>query len=427
MNGRVADPPTFHTTLRPVIDPENVWTYLPMILMYVVSLLSLFVYRLGIFLHPWVAPGVVLLLAFYLFILGAVKVDDWWISRGGKLPTNILSSVKRDAAEKARRTIETYAPLTVFAVWLTYGLLFRNEPEMLVPELASNAASLIAFLLVTLTYIPALRRKTVVAVGTAVLILGISLFAPGPASVPSLANVLVSLHKLTAFSLLYLLTEMSDKLRSSPVRNGYSSSYVRKIVQTGWILYSGRFISLLAWVQVGWAIWVMRRRAFRSSSFLGGGGVAKAKTERDPPLLPTVNPAATAAGATPHHHHQSTALANGHYAGGSLPLPATVPQSSPSPGPLPSQQQQQHSQPPQTGQWPPTTIHSSPSATTTTSFPHRGGAGGGGGLSGTRRVYSSSSGMPAASSGRRSQGGHRRSPPRVARPGGSPLDRMGDL
>lgn len=250
---------------RPVIDPENVWTYLPMILVYIVLLVALMIYRIGMSLHPWVAPGVVLLLIFGLVILAGAKVDDWWISNGGSVPTSILVEDKLKLAEKAQRTIELYTPAAIVTFWLAYSLFFHGGLEMLVPELISNAASLLVFLLVAVTNAPPLRKKMIVVVITAILIIGISLFVPGPSSLASMANIVVSLHKITAFSLLYLLTEISSKLRQAPLRNGYSSSHVRKWIQTAWILFAGRFVSLLGWVQIIWVIWILQRQLKRSA------------------------------------------------------------------------------------------------------------------------------------------------------------------
>ena len=251
---------------RPVIDPENVWTYLPMILVYMVLLVALVVYRIGMSLHPWIAPSVVLLLIFVLVILAGAKVDDWWISNGGSIPTNILAEEKLKSDEKAKRTVELYTPTAIVTFWLAYSLFFMHGGlEMLVPELISNAASLLVFLLVMVTNAPPLRKRMIVAVATAILIVGISLFVPGPSSLASIANIVISLHKITAFSLLYLLTEISSKLRQSPLRNGYSSSHVRKWIQTAWILFAGRFVSLLGWVQVGWVIWILQKQLQRSA------------------------------------------------------------------------------------------------------------------------------------------------------------------
>ena len=250
---------------RSVIDPENVWTYLPMILVYIVLLVALMIYRIGMSLHPWVAPGVVLLLIFGLVILAGAKVDDWWISNRGSVPTSILVEDKLKLAEKAQRTIELYTPAAIVTFWLAYSLFFHGGLEMLVPELISNAASLLVFLLVAVTNAPPLRKKMIVIVITAILIIGISLFVPGPSSLASMANIVVSLHKITAFSLLYLLTEISSKLRQAPLRNGYSSSHVRKWIQTAWILFAGRFVSLLGWVQIIWVIWILQRQLKRSA------------------------------------------------------------------------------------------------------------------------------------------------------------------
>ena len=256
-------------THRVVIDPENVWTYLPMILVYMVFLAALLIYRIGISLHPWLAPGVVLLLVFVLVILAGAKVDDWWLSNGGTIPTNLLAEDKLKTAERAKRTVELYTPIAIITFWLAYGLFFQAGLEMLVSELISNVASLVVFLLVVVTNTPPLRRKMMVAVTTAILIVGISLFVPGPSSLASLSNVVISIHKITAFSLLYLLTEIGSKLRQSPLRNGYSSSYVRKLIQTAWILFAGRFASLLGWVQIGWVIWILQKQLQRAA-FISG-------------------------------------------------------------------------------------------------------------------------------------------------------------
>jgi len=256
-------------TRRMVIDPENVWTYLPMILVYMVFLAALLIYRIGISLHPWLAPGVVLLLVFVLVVLAGAKVDDWWLSNGGTIPTNLLAENKLKTAERAKRTVELYTPIAIITFWLAYGLFFQAGLEMLVSELISNVASLVVFLLVIVTNTPPLRRKMVVAVITAILIVGISLFVPGPSSLASLSNIVVSIHKITAFSLLYLLTEIGSKLRQSPLRNGYSSSYVRKLIQTAWILFAGRFVSLLGWVQIGWVIWILQKQLQRAA-FISG-------------------------------------------------------------------------------------------------------------------------------------------------------------
>ncbi len=254
-------------TRRPVIDPENVWTYLPMILVYVVFLAALIIYRIGLSWHPWLAPGVVLFLIFGLVILAGTKVDDWWISKGGAIPSNILLEYKLERAEKAKRTVELYTPMAIVTFWLAYGLFFQAGAEMLVPELMSNAASLVVFLLVSATNFKLLRKNIMVVVGISILIVAISLFVPGPASLASVANIIVSLHKVTAFSLLYLLTEISSKLRRSPLPNGYSASHVRKLVQTAWILFAGRFVSLLGWVQIVWVIWILQKQ-FQRSTFV---------------------------------------------------------------------------------------------------------------------------------------------------------------
>ncbi len=254
-------------TRRPVIDPENVWTYLPMILVYVVFLAALIIYRIGLSWHPWLAPGVVLFLIFVLVILAGAKVDDWWISNGGAIPTNILLEYKLERAEKAKRTVELYTPMAIVTFWLAYGLFFQAGAEMLVPELMSNAASLVVFLLVSATNFKILRKNIMVVVGISILIVAISLFVPGPASLASVANIVVSLQKVTAFSLLYLLTEISSKLRRSPLRNGYSASHVRKLVQTAWILFAGRFVSLLGWAQIVWVIWILQKQ-FQRSAFI---------------------------------------------------------------------------------------------------------------------------------------------------------------
>ena len=264
---------------RPVIDPENVWTYLPMILVYIVLLVALVVYRIGMSLHPWVAPGVVLLLIFGLVILAGAKVDDWWISNGGSVPTNILLEDKLKLVEKAQRTIELYTPTAIITFWLAYSLFFHGGLEMLVPELVSNAASLLVFLLVVVTNVPVLRKKMIVVVITAILIIGISLFVPGPSSLASIANIVISLHKITAFSLLYLLTEISSKLRQAPLRNGYSSSHVRKWIQTAWILFAGRFVSLLGWVQIAWVIWILQTQLKRSAFINNRSGKRKLENQ----------------------------------------------------------------------------------------------------------------------------------------------------
>ena len=254
-------------TRRPVIDPENVWTYLPMILIYMVFLVALIIYRIGLSWHPWLAPGVVLFLIFVLVILAGAKVDDWWISNGGVIPSNILLEYKLECAERAKRTVELYTPMAIVTFWLAYGLFFHAGAEMLVPELMSNAASLVVFLLVGATNFQLLRKNIMVVVGISILIVAISLFVPGPASLASIANIVVSLHKVTAFSLLYLLTEISNKLRRSPLRNGYSASHVKKLVQTAWILFAGRFVSLLGWVQIVWVIWILQKQ-FQRSTFI---------------------------------------------------------------------------------------------------------------------------------------------------------------
>ena len=254
-------------TRRPVLDPENVWTYLPMILIYIVFLAALIIYRVGLSWHPWLAPGVVLFLIFVLLILGGAKVDDWWISNGGIIPSNILLEYKLECAERAKRTVELYTPMVIVTFWLAYGLFFHAGAEMLVPELMSNAASLVVFLLVSATNFQLLRKNIMVVVGISILIVAISLFVPGPASLASVANIVVSLHKVTAFSLLYLLTEISNKLRRSPLRNGYSASHVKKLVQTAWILFAGRFVSLLGWAQIVWVIWILQKQ-FQRSTFI---------------------------------------------------------------------------------------------------------------------------------------------------------------
>lgn len=406
------------STLRQVIDPENVWTYLPMILVYLVSAASLSVYRIGSALHPWAAPGVVLVLSFYLVVRGAAKVDDWWISRGGSVPSNILAESKMRAAEDARTYVATYAPLAVTTFWLAYGLIVGGGGGAVLPELASNAASLVVFLLVVgVTYVPALRQKMAVAAGTAVLALAISLFAPGRDSLASQANLLVSLHKVTAFSLLYLLAEMGDKLRHSPMHNGYSASYVKKILQAGWILFSGRFVSLLAWAQVALAIWVIRRRGLRSQAFQRHRRSAKAKTEDIE--TPEEVPVAQASPPQPF-----SAVPNGNYDAHQQqqrPVATAVPDLSPPPpqhGRLP----RVHGSRP--AQWPPQLIHGPPSSCGRgpEAATHVGGTS-------VRRSVPPSVAMRPQNHRRQygGGGGNRRLPPRVAKPGRSPLDRTDEL
>ena len=383
-----------------------------MILVYFLSVGALFVYRIGISVHPWVAPGVVLVMTFCLLFLGVTKVDDWWASRGGTIPANILSEEKSLAQERARRSVGTYAPLAVMTFWLAYGLIFHGEGcarnLQLASELVSNAASLVVFLLVVATYMPTFRLRTWAVVTTGALILAISLFVPGTDSLPSLANVLVSLHKVTAFSLLYFLIEMGAKLRRAPLRNGYSSSYLRKFVQTAWILFSGRFVSLLAWAQVGLAIWTIRRRSNTR---------AKVKVDLESPVYPTSTPPLLAQSQSPPPQQQqpNPALQPSPIPNGTYAVPTASDRTTRSPldrsssGPKAQQQQQPQGRSPPS-QWPPQVIHSHHQATR--SSPEAGG------LTGIQRA--SSRGRGAIPSSRlRQQKGQRRP---VASHGTSPLD-----
>ena len=387
-----------------------------MILVYFLSVGALFVYRIGISVHPWVAPGVVLVMTFCLLFWGVAKVDDWWASRGGTIPANILSEEKSLAQERARRSVGTYAPLAVMTFWLAYGLIFHGEGcarnLQLVSELVSNAASLVVFLLVVATYMPTFRLRTWAVVTTGVLILAISLFVPGTDSLPSLANVLVSLHKVTAFSLLYFLIEMGAKLRRAPLRNGYSSSYLRKFVQTAWILFSGRFVSLLAWAQVGLAIWTIRRRSSTR---------AKVKVDLESsvyPTSPSPPPPLLAQSQTPPPQQQqqqqpSLALQPSPIPNGTYAVPTASDRTTrldrSSSGPKAQQQQ------PQGRPWPPRVIHSPHHQATRSSSEA-------GGLTGIQRA--SSRDRAAIPSGRlRQQKGQRRP---VASHGTSPLDLQGN-
>lgn len=274
--------PPLRNTFRSSIDPENVWTYLPMLIVYGISITALLVYKIGISLYPWSSAYVVLAMALYILIKGMTIVDDWWISRDGTVPSSLLAEQKMQAEERAKQTVGTYAPVLILTFWLAYGLIFccgkGKAKLMLVPELFSNAASALVFVLVAITYLPGRFITIPVALTTSLLALLISLFVPGVDSVASTAHVLVLLHKITAFFLLYFLTEMDSKLESLALRHSYSSSYVRKFTQTAWILFAGRFISVLGWAQVAWLIWTIQQRNNSTRWFLKTG---KAKAESD--------------------------------------------------------------------------------------------------------------------------------------------------
>ena len=412
-------------TRRMVIDPENVWTYLPMILIYMVFLAALLIYRIGISLHPWLAPGVVLLLVFVLVILAGAKVDDWWLSNGGTVPTNLLAEDKLKTAERAKRTVELYTPTAVIAFWLAYGLFFQAGLEMLVSELISNVASLVVFLLIIVTNTPPLRRKMVVSVATAILIVGISLFVPGPSSLASLSNIVVSIHKITAFSLLYLLTEIGSKLRQSPLRNGYSSSYVRKLIQTAWILFAGRFVSLLGWVQIGWVIWILQKQLQRAA--FNSGRSEKHKIED-----PETGYISHTQQQQQQQSHVSTIQTSVPLRSSSPPLPTPTPHTNTPPRHY-QQQQQQYSN----GILPTNSITSPPSVgrivmvgkiqtslPNSTQFTSTTTTASNTGLSGRARhlprsIHSPPTTTTSSSSSARKKKSHHRS---IAKPGGSPLD-----
>lgn len=187
--------------------------YLPVAAVYLALVAATFLY-----LQDWVhhcLPAFV--------VLGGVTALAWYLMLFGD----------------SQRGPDLVPAAAVLVGWLAYGLVFGAKPDV-VPEFVTVLVGAVAILLVALSYTPLLYRKKYVSKMVAQIHLLLILFAPSHAiNVASAMDPQLVFAKVTAFYVVYVLSDFETRLASDP--GDYYASRDRRITQTLWILMTWGF------------------------------------------------------------------------------------------------------------------------------------------------------------------------------------------
>ena len=253
------------------VDFDSVWTYLPIIGLYIMLLVAGLIYgaknlrEVG---APYVVITGFLLLAFSYVIrdiitsfFSVTTSESGTSSEGG-------TELPNWTAVDARREKLDLVPAAIIVLgWMAYGLLFRGRTRIQI-DIVPNVVSVLAAVVVAFTYWKDLYSRSnvrkIITLSTAAALL----YIPTSDTVAFEMSLFILVAKITTFYLVYVMTESEARGAIIPRDDTFYASTERKVVQAGWILMATGYILVCSIFQIVYLSWVVYSRKMRTSELM---------------------------------------------------------------------------------------------------------------------------------------------------------------
>jgi len=269
------------------IDFNSVWFYIPILLLYVLYVLSCIGYAVGASdgYMPWTSLVVVSLASMVIVaLLFKEHISRWWVylwvlaNKGEqdmmdmmKFVENadLMSDVELGSENNLRpselrelrsimnssSSLDLVPSAIAFIFWLTYGILFADFP---VGDVISQLFGVLWIIWLVMLHSELIRRMEPMRKSvTLALYLGM-IFFPATAAIPTHIAWYGLLVKMTLFYILFFLISVDGKTAIALRRGSHKEfrySVERKISQSAWVLFAPTAFSVFAVLQIGVLVW----------------------------------------------------------------------------------------------------------------------------------------------------------------------------